>query len=130
MPDCDKIIGMKKLFKILEITALLYYALLPLGISQSYSAYSSIDELMVAENSKYADFRMISKTPGYTGFWFFGIEQFDKTDRYVLAMKVYFKDRDVTKNDVADIGYFDLKKKNRWTKIGTTTAWKDRKSVV
>ena len=114
---------MKKLFKILEITALLNFALMPLGLGQSYSTYSSIDDLMAAEDSKYADFRMISKTPGYTGFWFFGIEQFDKTDRDVLAMKVYFKDRDVTKDDVADIGYFDLKKKNRWTKIGTTTAW-------
>ena len=114
---------MKKLCKFLAIVALLNVGLMPFGFSQSYSTYSSIDELIAAENSKYADFKMISKTPGYTGFWFFGIEQFDKTDRYILAMKVNFKDREVTKDDVADIGYFDLKKNNRWTKIGTTTAW-------
>gem|GEM_PF-6923674 len=33
------------------------------------------------------------------------IEQFDKSDRYILAMRVYFKDRNVTREDVADIGY-------------------------
>jgi hypothetical protein len=47
----------------------------------------------------------VSGTTGYTGFWFFGIEQFDKTDRYILAMKVYIKDREVTRENVADIGY-------------------------
>ncbi len=114
---------MKKFYKSLAIIALLNLAWFPQVFSQSYSMYSSIDELIAAENSKYADFKMINKTKGYTGFWFFGIEQFDKTNRYVLAMKVYFKNREVTKDDVADIGYFDLKKKNRWTKIGTTTAW-------
>ena len=114
---------MKKLYKFIVIIALLNWTWLPLTFGQSYSTYSRIDDLIAAENSKYADFKMITKTPGYTGFWFFGIEQFDKTDRYILAMKVYFKDREVTKDDVADIGYFDLKKDNSWTKIGTTTAW-------
>lgn len=114
---------MNKLPGKLLIAALVTFTLMPLGLSQPYSVYSSIDDLVAAEDSKYADVRMISKTPGYTGFWFFGIEQFDKSDRYLLAMQVGFKDRDVTKDDTADIGYFDLKKKSRWTKIGTTTAW-------
>ena len=109
--------------RIVIIITLLYCVIPRYGLCQSYSTYSSIDDLMAAENSKYADFKMISVTPGYTGFWFFGVEQFDKSDRFVLAMRVYFKDRDVTKEDIADIGYFDLKKKNRWTRIGTTTAW-------
>ena len=38
-------------------------------------------------------------------------------------MTVYFKNRNVTQDDVADIGYFDLLQGNQWTKIGTTTAW-------
>ncbi|MGE5406872.1 MAG: hypothetical protein ACM3NR_04085 [Methanosarcina sp.] len=113
---------MKKLLSCISFAALLGF-LIPDSKGQGYSAYSSIDELIAAKDSKYADYKMISKAPGYTGFWFFGVEQFDKTDRYVLAMKVGFKDRDVTKDDVADIGYFDLKKNYRWTKIGTTTAW-------
>ena len=60
---------------------------------------------------------------GYSGFWFFGAEQFDASNRYALAMTVYFKDRDVREDDVADIGYFELQSGNKWTKIGTTTAW-------
>ena len=64
---------MKRLCFALAIVASIYGGLMPLGFSQSYSTYSSIDELIAAENSKYADFKMISKTPGYTGFWFFGI---------------------------------------------------------
>ena len=56
MPDSNEIIDMKKLFRILEIAALLYYAFIPMGLGQSYSTYSSIDDLMAAEDSKYADF--------------------------------------------------------------------------
>jgi hypothetical protein len=38
-------------------------------------------------------------------------------------MKVNFHNRDVTPSDHGEIGYFDLKDNNRWTKIGETTAW-------
>jgi hypothetical protein len=38
-------------------------------------------------------------------------------------MRVHFQNRDVTKDDVAEIGYIDLQDNDRWTKIGTTTAW-------
>ena len=90
---------------------------------QAYSTYSSINDLMAATDSKYSAVTRISGTTGYTGFWFFGIEQFDPSDRYVLAMRVHFKDREVTKDDVADIGYIDLKNNFKWKQIGTTTAW-------
>lgn len=90
---------------------------------QSYSVYESVDEMMKAENSYYAKISRISGNEGYTGFWFFGVNQFDKTGRYVLAMRVYFKDREVTKDDAAEIGYIDLQNNNKWTGIGTTTAW-------
>lgn len=92
-------------------------------VGQSYSTYSNINDLMAATNSKYATVTRISGTTGYTGFWFFGIEQFDASNRYVLAMRVSFKDRDVSKADMAEIGYIDLQNNNKWTKIGTTTAW-------
>jgi hypothetical protein len=96
---------------------------LQLASGQSYSAYNSIDELMASDTSKYTEVKRVTGNEGYTGFWFFGVDQFDKTDRYLLAMRVYFKERDVTKEDVADIGYIDSKDNFRWTKIGTTTAW-------
>ena len=114
---------MKKQWRILIIAAILNWAVAFLASGQSYSAYSNIDDLIASNNSQYAKVTRVSGATGYTGFWFFGIEQFDKTDRYILAMRVYFKDRDVTKDDVADIGFIDLQSNNQWTKIGTTTAW-------
>ena len=88
-----------------------------------YSRYHSWSDMDKATDAKCANVIRVSGDKGYTGFWFFGAEQFDVSNRYALAMTVYFKNRNVTKDDVADIGFFDLKQGNQWTKIGTTTAW-------
>ena len=61
--------------------------------------------------------------PRYTGFWFFDGLQFDESGRYALAMQVAFQNRDVTPVDRGEIGYFDLKENNKWTRVGETTAW-------
>jgi len=88
-----------------------------------YSVYPSWEAMDKATDAKYATITRVSGNTGYTGFWFFGIEQFDASNRYALAMTVYFKDRNVTKDDVADVGYFDMQNGNKWIKIGTTSAW-------
>lgn len=88
-----------------------------------YSVYKTWDGMDKAADARLPQAVQLSREPGYTGFWFFGIEQFDPTDRYALGMKVSFHNRFVTKDDVGEIGYFDLKDNNKWTKIGTTTAW-------
>lgn len=93
------------------------------AIAQDYSIYPSWDAMDKATDAKYAAATRVSGTTGYTGFWFFGIEQFDSTDRYALAMTVSFKNRNVKPDDVAEVGYFDLQNGNAWTKIGATTAW-------
>ena len=93
------------------------------GGAADYSIYTNWADMDQATNAKYATAHRISGTNGYTGFWFFGAEQFDASNRYALAMTVYFKDREVTKDDVGDIGYFDLLQGNEWTLIGRTTAW-------
>ena len=104
--------------------ALLLTASLAAGAdAQNYSTYTSWDAMHAATDSKYATVTRVSGTTGYTGFWFFGAEQFDVTNRYALAMTVNFQKRAVTKDDVADIGTFDLRSGNKWTRIGTTTAW-------
>lgn len=105
------------------VASLLITALAATAAAAGYSAYRSWSDMDKATNSKYAAVTRLSGDMGYTGFWFFGAEQFDPSNRYALAMTVYFKDRDVTKDDVADIGYFDLQNQNAWTRIGTTTAW-------
>ena len=42
-----------------------------------------------------------------------GAQQFDVSNRCALAMTAYCKNRGVTKNDVSNIGYFDLQKGNK-----------------
>jgi hypothetical protein len=104
-------------------TSLLLSALALRAGAADYSVYPCWSDMDKATNSRYAAVTRVSGQAGYTGFWFFGAEQFDLSNRYALAMKVYFKDRDVTKDDVAEIGYFDLQNANAWTRIGATTAW-------
>jgi hypothetical protein len=94
----------------------------------AYTTYSTWADLVAAAGAKFPPMVRLSDPgtaakPVYTGFWFFGCLQFDATDRYALAMKVYFQGRPVTPSDVGDIGYYDLKDGNKWTKIGESTAW-------
>lgn len=88
-----------------------------------YSIYKKWSDMDKAVDAKYANIVRVSGEQGYTGFWFFGIEQFDPSNRYALAMTVPFHNRDVKASDQAEIGYFDLQDDNKWTKIDTTTAW-------
>ena len=120
-----------KEIRILLRASILVTTLLILGSGAStreYTTYKTWDEVLAGTDAKYAPLVRVSDpgtdaSPVYTGFWFFGVDQFDSTERYALGMKVYFQNRDVQPTDRADIGYFDLKNHNHWTKIGETTAW-------
>ena len=95
---------------------------------QEYSSCESWDELVAGNNYHYVTPVRVSEPgteeqPAYTGFWFYDEQQFDKTGRYALGMKVYFQERDVEPSDRGDIGYFDLQDEFKWKKIGETTAW-------
>ena len=93
-----------------------------------YTTYTSFDELLKGRDARYATVIRVSD-PGssarraYTGFFFYQVLQFDATGRYLLGQKVFFENRDVKPDDRGDIGYIDLKDRNKWTKIGATTAW-------
>src|SRR5262249_12315957 len=100
----------------------------PCATAQEYSVFASWDEMDGAKDAAYPPMVRISGREGFTGFWFFGCQQFDATDRFALAMTVDFERRQVTQDDVAKIGYFELENGDledgaRWTQIGTTTAW-------
>ena len=47
------------------------------AIAQEYSTYKTWDAMHASTNSKFSNATRVSGTDGYTGFWFFGIEQFD-----------------------------------------------------
>ena len=68
--------------------------------------------------------KAISPDDGY--YYWFGY--YDKllsgpNDRYVLAMRTNFEHRTPTADDVIQVGMIDLKRGNRWTKLGETNAW-------
>ncbi|MGA2255322.1 MAG: hypothetical protein ABSG53_11720 [Thermoguttaceae bacterium] len=109
--------------RVVAASALIAFTLAARAGATNYSVYSSWSAMDKATDSKYVTAIRVSGDVGYTGFWFFGAEQFDVSNCYALAMTVNCKDRPVTKDDMGDIGCFDLRNGNKWTKIGTTTAW-------
>src|SRR3989475_12988885 len=79
-----------------------------------YTTYTSFDQLLNQSNVQYPSIKRVSdpgtnERPIYTGFFFYQVLQFDATGHYLLGMRVYFENRDVTTTDRADIGYVDLK---------------------
>ncbi|MBN1674184.1 MAG: hypothetical protein JXR37_24255, partial [Kiritimatiellae bacterium] len=93
-----------------------------------YTLYKTWGQVYAGVGARYATVKRISdpgtsSNPNYTGFWFYGTLQFDPTGRYSLGMQVHFQNRDVRATDSADIGVIDLQNGNRWTPIGTSTAW-------
>jgi hypothetical protein len=93
-----------------------------------YTTYTSFNQVLEGIDARYFPIRRVSEpgtkaNPIYTGFFFYQCLQFDSTGRYLLGMRVYFQDRVVNPTDRADIGFIDLKKDYKWTKIGETTAW-------
>jgi Concanavalin A-like lectin/glucanases superfamily len=67
--------------------------------------------------------RAITQGPGYHWFSYYDILEFDPTNRFVLGMQVDFEDRSPAADDVVTLGMIDLQDNDKWTTIGTTTAW-------
>src|SRR4051812_11376571 len=93
-----------------------------------YTTYTSFDQVLEGRSARYRALTRVSD-PGtsehrvYTGFFFYGVLQFDPTGRYLLGLRVSFQSRDVKPDDRGEVGYFDLKDGYKWTKIGETTGW-------
>jgi len=111
--------------------AALLLALCPPASAQEdlpYTSFDSFDQVMGARDARYPAIRRVSdpgtpQSPIYTGFFFYQVQQFDPTGRYLLGLRVYCQGRDVRPDDRGDVGYIDLKDGNKWTPVGQTTAW-------
>jgi hypothetical protein len=100
---------------------------------QKYVTYLSFTELVSDNNGIYPEAVRLTDggtrdKPAYHGFFFYNcapldLLQFDPTGRYMLGMSVSIEGRAVIPTDVGEIGIIDLKEKNKWTRIGQTTAW-------
>jgi len=68
--------------------------------------------------------KAISPDDGYF-YWFGYYDKLlsDPKDRYVLAMRTSIEHRTPSSEDVIQVGMIDLKRGNRWTKLGESSAW-------
>ena len=67
--------------------------------------------------------RAITRGPRHHWFGYYDKWEFDPTSRYVLGMEVDFEHRSPRADDVIRIGMVDLEDNDRWTEIGTSSAW-------
>ncbi len=67
--------------------------------------------------------RQITSGPKFHWFSYYDKYQFDQTNRYVLSMEVDFEHRSPRADDVIRIGMIDLQDNDRWTELGTSSAW-------
>jgi hypothetical protein len=84
----------------------------------------------IAPNLPFADgdkklppVRTITKGPKFHWFGYYDKWQFDPTNRYVLGMEVDFEHRSPKPEDRIRLGVVDLHDKDKWTELGTSTAW-------
>jgi hypothetical protein len=67
--------------------------------------------------------RTITRAPKHHWFGYYDKWEFDATSRYVLGMQVGFEGRSPRAEDVIRIGMVDTEDGDRWTELGTSSAW-------
>jgi hypothetical protein len=67
--------------------------------------------------------RAITKGPKFHWFGYYDKYQFDASGRYVLGMAVDFESRSPTAEDKIEIGLIDLADRDKWTRLGESSAW-------
>jgi len=67
--------------------------------------------------------RTITRGPKFHWFAYYDKLQFDPSGRYALGMEVEFEHRAPRPDDAIKIGMVDLKNDDRWTELGSSTAW-------
>jgi len=67
--------------------------------------------------------RAITRGPKFHWFGYYDKLQFDPTGRYALGMEVTFEHRSPRPDDVIRVGMVDLRDNDRWTELGTSSAW-------
>lgn len=65
----------------------------------------------------------LTSAQGFHWFGYYDKLQTDPSGRFVLGMKTPFEMRPPEPEDVIEIGLIDLKRKNRWIRLGTSRSW-------
>lgn len=67
--------------------------------------------------------RALTQGPKFHWFAYYDKLQFDPTDRYILSNEVDFEGRTPGPDDVLRVGVIDTAEGDKWTELGTSTAW-------
>lgn len=67
--------------------------------------------------------RAITRGPKHHWFGYYDKWEFDPSSRYVLGMEVDFEHRSPRADDTIRIGMVDTEDNDRWTELGTNSAW-------
>jgi len=79
--------------------------------------------LLLAPFASRPQVRAITRGPGFHWFGYYDKLQFDPSSRYVLGMRVAFEHRSPRADDEVELGFVDLRDRDRWTALGRTRAW-------
>jgi len=96
-------------------------------MSKRQSAYhlgdTIVNNLASRRIGMYVDVVQLTHPPGVHWFGYYDKRQFDSAGTRALVMRVRFEGRSPGPEDAVEIGVIDLTDNNRWTPIGTSTAW-------
>lgn len=67
--------------------------------------------------------RALTTGPSFHWFSYYDVQQFHPSGRYLLGMRVGFENRSPRADDEVVVGMIDLLDGDRWTDLGSTTAW-------
>lgn len=75
------------------------------------------------ESSSFPPVKALTQGPPFHWFGYYDKLEFDPTDRYMLTNQISFEGRTPAPDDEIKVGMIDTKDGNKWTELGTTTAW-------
>lgn len=90
---------------------------------QEWIYYKEFEEQLYNEPEVKLQVTPITGGPGFYWFGYYDKFQTDVTDELALGMNVHFDMRSPCSEDKINIGIINIADKNKWTKIGETSAW-------
>lgn len=80
-------------------------------------------EIVLSPRISASPVRAVTRPPGHHSFGYYDKSPWDRTGRYLLALRAGFCDRSPGPDDVATLGVVDLDNDNRFDAFAETRAW-------
>lgn len=94
-----------------------------LGFGASLAGAGLLGASQPTARREFPPVRTITSGPKHHWFGYYDKLQFDAGNRFVLANQVAFEHRTPTADDTIRVGMIDLEDDDRWTELGSSSAW-------